>query len=307
MARSSSNPYGLVTMFRKVFDFDTEEIYTRDDTARTTLAAILAAAVALNLLMIINTEAIDALNPIELSANTVDDYDSIIKYGSVFGLGAAEVTVWSEGTRYEYIDEAAASLGTSRILQVASDDTDDTAGGTGATGVIIVGQDTNFVEIQDVLALNGLTPVNTTKEFFRVYRVFITGAGSQGINDGTIDVGVSFVSGEADTAYATILPGDGQTQMMVYTVPAGFTAYFLDVTISTNEGKSAFASGFVRPLGGPWLRQPGWFISEMAFSSNLPIAFGVSEKTDVELRARTDGAGLTVDVSAIFSIVLKPN
>ena len=336
-----TSKWTLAGLFNRVFDEDTKDLYVRDDAAKTAIVAAITAAIAaivavgvlVTALTVQNqtstdvllaaqdstttsvdslitsqdstTQSINALNPIELAMGTVDDYSYITKFGHVDGLTTSAVTVWTEKTIYSYIDEATASLGTSRTLQVASTETQDTALGAGARSVILIGQDTNYVEIQDTVALNGLTPVNTSIEFFRIYRAFVFGVGATQTNIGIIDVGVSFAAGSADTVYATIEAEHGQTQMLIYTVPAGFTAYFMDIMLSTSAGKSTSAWGIIRPLGGAWLQQINWHIFEQAFTQNFTIAFPIPEKTDIELRAIGGAAG--TNLSAAFNIVLIPN
>jgi len=240
---------------------------------------------------------------VEVAGGRINDQTYILKFGAVSGVGTDEITLWSGHTRYNYIDEVG---GTSRILSVASDDTDDNASGTGARAVYLEGLDTNYNVISDIVALDGTDSVDTSIEFFRIYQAVVLTAGSQGENDGIIDIGLGpFTAGSADTAYALIDSTQGQTQMMVYTVPADFTAYFMDVRLTSNEGKSAEASGWARPLGGAWIKQGTWHIFQTAFSRNYRIPLIIPEKTDVELRVISSASG--TDIAAAFTVLLIPN
>jgi len=128
---------------------------------------------------------------------------------------------------------------TATTLEVASTSALDTAGGTGATGLTIEGLDDNYDEISDTVALNGQTPVVTTKLFLYVNRAFITGAGSTEKNQGSIyvaDDSTAWSSGVPVTDAAVqglINPLHGQTQQVIYTVPAGFTAFVHDGYMTT--------------------------------------------------------------------------
>ena len=240
---------------------------------------------------------------VEVAGGRINDQTYVLKFGAVTGVGTAEITLWSGHTRYEYIDEVG---GSSRILSVASDDTDDNASGTGARTVYLEGLDTNYNVIFDIVTLDGLDSVDTSIEFFRIYQATVLTAGSQNENDGIIDIGVgAFTAGSADTVYALIDSTVGQAQMMIYTVPADFTAYFMDVRLTSNEGKSVMASGWAKPFGGAWIRQGTWYVFQSAFAREFPIPLVIPEKTDVELRVKSSASG--TDISAAFTVLLIPN
>jgi len=56
-------------------------------------------------------------------------------------------------------------------------------------------------------------------------------AGSFGNNEGTITV---TYTGGVDVA-ATISPGNGQTLMCLYTIPAGYTGYLLSINVASGK------------------------------------------------------------------------
>jgi len=89
------------------------------------------------------------------------------------------------------------------------------ASDTTALSVRIEGLGAGFVPLVETIALNGTTNVTTTGSFLRINGMYVT----NGTNVGTITAKIS------STTYAQINAGVGQTQMSIYTVPAGYTFY----------------------------------------------------------------------------------
>jgi hypothetical protein len=89
------------------------------------------------------------------------------------------------------------------------------ASDTSALSVQIEGLGAGFVPLVETIALNGTTNVTTTGSFLRINAMYVT----NGTNVGNITAKIS------STTYAQINAGVGQTQMSIYTVPAGYTFY----------------------------------------------------------------------------------
>jgi hypothetical protein len=89
------------------------------------------------------------------------------------------------------------------------------ASDTSALSVRIEGLGAGFVPLVETIALNGTTNVTTTGSFLRINAMYVT----NGTNVGNITAKIS------STTYAQINAGFGQTQMSIYTVPAGYTFY----------------------------------------------------------------------------------
>jgi hypothetical protein len=94
----------------------------------------------------------------------------------------------------------------------------------------IDGLDANFVRQFETVYLNGTTAVVTTKSFLRINSVTTTAGNAVG--------NVTFTRGS--TVIAQVNAGLGQTQMAVYTVPAGFTLY---LTYEQADGNTTTTSG----------------------------------------------------------------
>jgi len=126
---------------------------------------------------------------------------------------------------------------TQELVSFVSDsaEDDDTPGGTGWRKIHIQGLDENYNLIEDIISLDGLTPVNTNLEFMFIRRVQATQegtlVGSAGVNVGTITAtGVT----TADT-YCVISPGVGSTQLCADIVPAGQSLYVHQIVITTRK------------------------------------------------------------------------
>lgn len=124
-------------------------------------------------------------------------------------------------------------MGTPSTISFQSSSALDTAAGTGAKSILLYGVDANGAEQTEVLALNGMSAVVTTKTWTNVLnRVQVVAAGSLLTNQGTI-------TGTANSGIVcTIPPFVGLMKQLAYVVPTGKKAlcysYFFDA--SKNSG-----------------------------------------------------------------------
>lgn len=119
---------------------------------------------------------------------------------------------------------------TARVHAIVSSSANDTAAGTGARTMRVIGLDSNNLEIQEDITLNGVTPVNTTNSYTIIYRMYLLTAGSGEVNAGTITA----TAATDATVTAQINIGRGQTLMAIYCVPDGYTGlltnYYASIT-----------------------------------------------------------------------------
>jgi len=155
----------------------------------------------------------------------VPGYSMVNKFGynPTIGSGSFEV-IWETGGQYPYQSTAV-------TVDVVSDDTNDDVAGTGARTLRIQGLDGSYNLAEETVDMDGTTTVTTTQEFLRVFRMSVETAGTSGNNVGNISV---TYTGGSDVA-ATISPGNGQTLMTLYTIPAGYTGYLLSMNISSGK------------------------------------------------------------------------
>jgi hypothetical protein len=142
--------------------------------------------------------------------------------------GATFYPVWENATAYTY---PGAATGMSLWSSSASDT---------AVQVIVNGLDTNYNISSETVTLNGTTVVPTVNSYLRINGLSITGT----VNAvGTVNIGNSGKTVE----YATILAGNGKSQMAIYTVPNGYTFYLTRASAySSLNGNTANNYAFYR-------------------------------------------------------------
>ena len=241
---------------------------------------------------------------IPIANGDVDGYSAIHKFGRNPSIGNTPETIWMHGGVYEYID-----VGSASTLYAYSDDSEDSASGDGARTITILGLDNNFDEIEETVTVGGAA---TTLEFLRVYRAFVYTAGSSNTNEG--DVLISTGAGGSGTVLADIGTigtgttfGLGQTQLALYTIPAGKTGYLTTwnvgcapmnnkatVVLKSREldGDAPFRTKDIVDLVGGYHTQ----------NYSIPLRF--PEKTDIEVVASGDTSTI---ISSSFDVILVDN
>ena len=124
-------------------------------------------------------------------------------------------TVWENMGTTEYVFPSSALT-----MQLVSASAGDTA------SITIIGLDANYAVISETLVLNGTTNVPTTKQYFRINSIFVS-SGSATNPVGVITLSNSgVIYAQINTAvYNATTSSIGQSQMAVFTVPAGYTFY----------------------------------------------------------------------------------
>jgi hypothetical protein len=193
---------------------------------------------------------------------------------------------------------------------ISSSSVDDAAAGTGARTIAIFGLDANYNKINETVALNGETEVNTTNSFLRIFRMYVVTAGSGATAAGTIYAGTGTVtSGVPENIYGMITLTANQTQMAFWTVPAGYTFYLTGIYYSSANSTANASTNFQlieRPLDGVFRIQSSVRTAgngDFVIDFHTPIFF--SEKTDIEIRA-VASAGAS-NVSAEFEGIYIKN
>lgn len=165
-------------------------------------------------------------------------YEIVHKFGANDDVDTSLEDIWSTGGIYPW-------LTTATTLEVISDDANDTAAGTGAREVIIQGLDSNFNEIQEAVATNGLSASSsTTLSFLRPQRALVSLCGiystaSSGGNLGNLTIRAS--SGGATHLLINVEEGIGigESEVARYTVPTGKIVYINNIAFSVDGTKTA--------------------------------------------------------------------
>ena len=220
------------------------------------------------------------------------------KFGRNPSVGGVPETIWMNGGTYTYLTSAS-------TVYVSGADVQDSAAGTGARTVTVEGLDANYNEIEETLTVDGAV---STKSFLRVYRAFVASAGSLQTNKGDVLVSTGASGGGTVLADIGIIGtgttfGLGQTQLALYTIPAGKTGYLCNWNVGIgNYNDTATATLYTREMDGLIFRTrdimdiPGG-LHQRTYS----VPFTIPEKTDIEVRAIAT-TGTTV--SSSFDIIL---
>lgn len=180
---------------------------------------------------------------------------------------AAPSTIWNVGGMYPW---SAWNSGAQTLYLVSTSASD-------THTVVINGLDSNYNLSTEVITLNGLTPVATTKQFIRFNSAYYVNAGS--MNAGVIDIKTVSSSG---TIVGRINTNIGQSSSSTYTVPAGYTAFSVwgDFSVNKNEGAELnsrwrfFNSGFITVYATE--------VYQSTYQTNVPIPGAIPEKTDID-------------------------
>lgn len=146
----------------------------------------------------------------------------VTKMGFNGDIDAAEEDLWAVGGTYVF-------PAAEQQMEVVSSSGDDAAAGTGARTVRIWYLDSDFVQHEDTVTLNGVTavPTNAT-DIFRVNAFRVETAGTGNVAAGNIDI-----RNLADTPIYSRIPATlTSARNAIYTVPKDNTLYITQVTYS---------------------------------------------------------------------------
>jgi hypothetical protein len=236
---------------------------------------------------------------LQVSRGQITWHETLFQFGINSAVPTTFETIWTASSVYTYL--AAAS-----VLTISSSSATDSSSNTGARTVRINGLDANYNEISETVSLNGQTAVNTVNSYLRVFGIQVMTAGSGGTAVGVIYAGTGTVtSGVPANVYAEIPVGYGKSQMAIWTVPAGYTAY---ITSYTFTSASATANNVItgamaiRPFGGVFsfeatLKMGGGNTFDRHFDTYLVV----EEKSDIEIQAAASSAAqVTGELQVIY-------
>lgn len=258
-------------------------------------------------------------NTIEFYNNlTLQNYIIAVKQGNVTGaeivnkfgrnaaVGTSFVPVSIGGL---YVRRQPAGASTLRIK--AGGNANDTAAGTGAREVTIQGIDASGNLASEAIATNGASASSaTTTQFIRLFRAWVSESGSYtgASHAGTITIEDSSSTEDWLIIDSTITP-EGQSEVAVYSVPKGYTAYVFDIypTIEANKTVALrfFKRGGVLDAAAPYesrRSQLSWTGLESS-PQPVPGIYGPFETgTDIGFIAKVTTG--TAHVAVDFSILL---
>lgn len=248
-------------------------------------------------------QALDANVTIGASLGDILGLSTIDKFGRNPDVDtAAEEDIWDGGGAW-------IPPTTARIHDVTSSSGNDTALGTGARTVEVFGLDSNFLEIDEVVTLDGTNDVVTVNSYTMIYRMVIRSAGS-----GEKNAGIITATAQTDnTVTAQINVGNNQTLMAIYQIPADKTGIILSWYASINRTTGSADSGDFKLLLKPFdeVFQVKRFIGLQTDGASyifqpFTIPIIVQEKTIIKMGC-VDVSSNNTDVSGGFDIVMIDN
>jgi len=186
-------------------------------------------------------------------------------------------------------------------LEIVSDSANDTSAGTGMRTVLVRTLDTDFNQEEQVVTMNGTTPVTLTGTHIRTRIILGITAGSNGTNVGEITLSVT----GGGTALEVMLPGNGVSNSSHFTVPADHTLFALSFNFSCPKNQDALIRLVLRSgipdaatltIGELDLYQS---LEDLPVFAPLPIA----EKTDIKLQAKSNNESASVTMIEEFLLV----
>lgn len=213
---------------------------------------------------------------------------------------------------WEFISELSTSLpGLSAVTTVrikAGGDANDTAAGSGAREVTVVGIDNNLNEVSETIATAGASASSvTTATFWRVYRMYVSAAGTYATPYN--DAAIVLENGSGGTDLIQIAAEEGQSEFASITIPTGKTGYMLSAHLQVDASKAADFRMFQRrnfndvtaPVESRRLvTHFDGVVGTDAWTPRSPIVFPAL--TDIWWEA--EGSGAQTEVSVDFEILI---
>ena len=252
----------------------------------------------------------DVLNVRVLSDVALDEANSkqsdrsvVQKFGLNPDVGAGTTEdIWYGGGIYTGFLQSSAAV----RIRAGGNVNDDTAG-TGARSIRIEGLDENWNSATEDLVTAGASASSaTTTTFIRVFRAYVMNSGTYNSNN----AGDIVIETTAGTVVAAIEAADGQTQICVYSVPAGKKAFIRRLGVSVESSKPTTVKFFQHqnaddvsaPFTGTRLVFAFAGLAGVA-SENFEAYIGpFPAKTDIWARATGPTGGAAI--SATMDIVL---
>ena len=225
---------------------------------------------------------------LQVGRTQIMGHQSVFLFGYSLGIpNTGYIPAWENISAYTYPSTPVA-------MTIVSTSTSDTA-----VTVKIIGLDGNYNVISETVTLNGTTGVVTSNLYFRVNQLDVVVGNPVGV----------VTAKNATTTYGQIAIGVGQSNMSIFTVPAGYTFYGSHVgawssTSVTSGVFATFRALIYNPAGTTFVVSQAPFLNTFEFAAQYPLTF--PEKTDIQLQFKSSGAGLAIG-TILEGILIKNN
>jgi hypothetical protein len=239
----------------------------------------------------------------DIAKGGVAGYSYVDKFGENpdIDTGTYPEDIWTFGGVYTF-------SATADIDSISSSDATDTQ------DIVVQGLDGNWELTSETVTLNGQTRVALANNYLRVFRAYNDSASSLA-GTAYIYVNGSITGGVPDTATdvrAVVVNGANQTEMLIYTIPAGKTGCLEHVDSHFSRSVSTGAASMTirtREFGKAFRVKRRWAIMASGSSDyehDYPYALTLPEKTDIVMRCEEVSANNTA-ISGGFVITLIDN
>ena len=259
-----------------------------------------------------NLRVANAEDGLSIAKGDVSGSSLVHKFGNAPDFDAADgfVTIW-DGADDADIDQMNYVYSTTAAIDSIS-----SSSGSDTFDLEIQGLDANYELVVQTITLTGQTRKALDTNLIRVFRLKNVGtADNVGhvycYENTTLSSGVPV---DSTKVRAILQPGNNQTLMAVYTVPAGKTAYVRSWYVATagaNKSSNYIMRLEVRPFGQVFQLKHLSSISDAGSSSEQHAYVDppkYTEKSDIEMQISMTASGATAgSVSGGFDLVLVDN
>lgn len=236
-----------------------------------------------------------------IGANLIDGLSAVMLGGANLDIdtGSLPETLWPGSNLYPWPTVAFTAT-------VVSSDPLDTALGTGARTVLLVGVDDEYNKVTEIVPLDGTDPVSTTRtDWWRINSAIVltNGAHAFGTNVGTITV-------SNGAPVCIIEPRRGLARQGTYTVPNDQNAIWMSGCIQMLRAGGASemeVAVYARAENGPWFAASSMSTqttgtSGLVCPSQLPTP--LPPKSDIEVRIiHTDSVNIRATMEMTILLV----
>lgn len=221
---------------------------------------------------------------IAITKNSIDSLSGIHKFGYNAAVSTAFETIWDAGGTYTFPSAAG-------VVTLTS-----TSGATDSgVEVTIQGLDASYVEQSETVTLDASGTFTTTNQYLRLHRAFVSGSTAT-VGDITMQISAATV--------AIVKAEYQQTQMLVYTIPAGKTGYLLQVDASVQKNQEIVINVNIREQGKVFRTKATMASFGTPVHRRFDIPDVIPEKSDIRIDAK---AGSTTEVAGEFELILEDN
>jgi hypothetical protein len=176
------------------------------------------------------------------------------------------------------------------IPTIVSSDALDAGGQAGANAVLVEGLNDQYEEVQEIVVLNGVTPVSLVNNYFRIEGVTVAAMGDTTVADS--NVGNISLTLNADVIGYIIANFGSSKKGGLFTIPGNVKkSYFIQYDVQAQKGQAAGATVHFQTRFSP---QDPWLTQDIVephnnggiatFSPVIPPETLVQAKSDVRIR-----------------------